>query len=380
MKIVITGGIGSGKSTVTDLLSKLLPSYKVLSVDKLVTLMYDDPVIGDKLIERMGTKDKKAISDIVFRNQVMRESVEKLFASQIRIAINHEILTHDNLIVEFPLLFEKGKDLVEEFDMVISVISDKNIRIDRVIERNGFSVEKILSIMDAQAPDELKITYAAQNPNSSKVIINNSTLSDLTEEVEQVCYDIKLMAAHQMKQKIGIVSGTFDPITLGHQSIIKRALAIVDIVVVGIAVNPKKDCMFDLHTREDLIKASLREYLSDEQFSRVVIKHANPNELMVTFAKNVNASFIFRGIRGVIDLDYEQQINLIQRKLADNIDTLFLITEREFIEVSSSMIKSTLQFDEFERIARPYVSTAVFNKLCEFCHKPATIPGESHEA
>ena len=103
--------------------------------------------------------------------------------------------------------------------------------------------------------------------------------------------------------------------------------------------------------------------------NRIAIKVIPEGELTVTFAESVGASFIFRGLRGVIDLDYENQLDLVQKRIAPNIDTIYLITSRELIEISSSMIKSSLQYREWMRVAKPYVSSAVFQKLSDVVDK-----------
>ena len=361
MKIVITGGIGSGKSTVTQLLGKLLPEFKILSIDKLVESMYENPEIGDRLIERLGSKDKKVVSDIVFRDKILREAVEQLFATQIRLAINQEMALYENVIIEFPLLFEKGQDLIGKFDYIVSVMAEESLRTKRVMERNSFSLEKVKAIIAAQIKDYERLD------KSNYAIYNEGDLNDLTTSVENLAYELRIAYAIQNKQRVGVISGSFDPITLGHQSIIERALNVVDLLVIAVARNPQKKYMFSETERIELIKRSLEEQMPN--LNRIAIKVIPEGELTVTFAESVGASFIFRGLRGVIDLDYENQLDLVQKRIAPNIDTIYLITSRELIEISSSMIKSSLQYREWMRVAKPYVSSAVFQKLSDVVDK-----------
>jgi pantetheine-phosphate adenylyltransferase/dephospho-CoA kinase len=358
MKIVITGGIGSGKSTVTDMLHDIFPSFGVLSVDKVVEKLYDDPAIGDKLIERLGSKDKKTISDIVFRNQQLRLAVESLFSTQIDLAIDKAIELHQDLLIEFPLLVEKtSAERIKDFDIVIAVSADSSIRVDRVIKRNNFSQEKITQIMNAQALDEERESV------SNFVITNNGGLEELERQVNEIADTIKIQYAKLKAKKIGIVSGSFDPITLGHQYIIKTALSIVDLVIVSIAHNSTKKYFFSKYDRLMLVKQSLGEILSDEELSRVVIKFIPEDEFTVDFARKFGAKFIIRGLRTAIDLDYENQINLLQKKIAPDIETIYLITPRDLIEISSSLVKSTLSCKQWEKVAAPYVSQSVLKHM-----------------
>ena len=359
MKIVVTGGIGSGKSTVTNMLHEKFPDFCVLSIDKLVAKMYDDPLIGDQLIERIGTKDKKAVSDIVFRNEKLRVAVETLFANQITAAINQALASNENIIVEFPLLFEKGRYFIPGFDVIIAVTAKENTRIARVRSRDNFSLEKIENIIAAQVTDETRVA------ESTLTIDNSRDFSDLIVEVAKTADKIKLFIAQSKNKKIGVVSGSFDPITLGHSWIIDRALKIVDFVIVAIAFSPTKKYMFNNAERMKLVQCSLAETLSPEQLERVIVDFVPDDELTVSFAKQMKAKFIFRGIRGVIDLEYENGLNLLQKKIEPEIETIYLMTPREYIEISSTLVKNVIPLREWERIAKPYVSKCVLEKLKE---------------
>lgn len=229
------------------------------------------------------------------------------------------------------------------------------------MERNSFSLEKVKAIIAAQIKDYERLD------KSNYAIYNEGDLNDLTTSVENLAYELRIAYAIQNKQRVGVISGSFDPITLGHQSIIERALNVVDLLVIAVARNPQKKYMFSETERIELIKRSLEEQMPN--LNRIAIKVIPEGELTVTFAESVGASFIFRGLRGVIDLDYENQLDLVQKRIAPNIDTIYLITSRELIEISSSMIKSSLQYREWMRVAKPYVSSAVFQKLSDVVDK-----------
>ena len=358
MKIVVTGGIGSGKSTVTELLHKELAGFNVLSVDKLVAKLYDDPMIGDQLIERLGTKEKKDISDIVFRNAKLREAVEKLFSSQINLAINKEITLNQNLIIEFPLLFEKGGDIVKDFHYVISVVAPEKVRVERVIKRNNFSREKIESIMATQVTDE-------ERCSRSNFVIENfvDDLDLLKKKVATLATELRLLHAQLQEKRIGLFAGSFDPITLGHQHIIKTALTMVDFLIIGISHNSQKKGLLPVETRVKLIQSSLAEHVEKKDLDRLIVLRIPEKVLTVNFAESYGVKFLFRGLRTATDLEYENQINLLQKKIAPGIETIYLITPRELIEISSSLVKGVLGYENWDVVAANYVSKSVLDCL-----------------
>ncbi|MFN3407083.1 MAG: pantetheine-phosphate adenylyltransferase [Caldimicrobium sp.] len=134
--------------------------------------------------------------------------------------------------------------------------------------------------------------------------------------------------------KIAIYPGTFDPITNGHIDLIHRALKIFDKIVVAIGENPTKTPLFSLEERLFLIKSSLEEAGIIE---RVEIESFSG--LLVDFAKKKGAVAIIRGLRAVSDFEYEMQLALMNRKLANSIDTIFLMPSLKYIFLSSSIIK-----------------------------------------
>jgi pantetheine-phosphate adenylyltransferase len=112
-----------------------------------------------------------------------------------------------------------------------------------------------------------------------------------------------------------------------------------------------------------LVSDSLGESLTDVEFSRVVLKFVPEDEFTVNYARAIGAKFLFRGLRNSVDLDYENQINLLQKKIAPEIETIYLITPRELIEISSSLVKSTLSCNRWEEVAASYVSRSVLKYM-----------------
>lgn len=132
-----------------------------------------------------------------------------------------------------------------------------------------------------------------------------------------------------------IFPGTFDPFTIGHYSVVKRALTFVDEVVIGIGINDKKHSYFPTEKRENMI----RQLYKDEP--RVSVKSYDC--LTIYFVLQEKANLIIRGIRTVKDFEYEETIADINRKLA-GVETILLFTEPELTSISSTAVRELLQF------------------------------------
>lgn len=132
-----------------------------------------------------------------------------------------------------------------------------------------------------------------------------------------------------------IFPGTFDPFTVGHYSVVKRALTFMDEIIIGIGINENKKTYFPLEQRVEMI----RQLYKDEPRIKVESYHC----LTIDFASSVDAKFIVRGIRTVSDFEYEETIADINRKLA-GIETVLLFTEPELTCVSSTIVRELLQY------------------------------------
>ena len=132
-----------------------------------------------------------------------------------------------------------------------------------------------------------------------------------------------------------IFPGTFDPFTIGHYSVVERALTFMDEIIIGIGINENKNTYFPIEKRVEMI----RKFYKDEPR----IKVESYDCLTIDFARQVDAQFIVRGIRTVKDFEYEETIADINRKLA-GIETILLFTEPELTSISSTIVRELLQF------------------------------------
>ena len=129
-----------------------------------------------------------------------------------------------------------------------------------------------------------------------------------------------------------IYPGTFDPVTYGHIDIIKRAIDLFDSVAVTVAINPSKEPLFSVKERVSMLKESLKD------FENVTVESFDG--LVVDYAKKVNAIGIIRGLRALSDFEYEFQMALMNRKLASNIATIFLMPHEKYTYLNSSIVRN----------------------------------------
>ena len=139
-----------------------------------------------------------------------------------------------------------------------------------------------------------------------------------------------------MSNKVGIYPGTFDPITYGHIDVIKRALKIVEKLIIAVSNDYLKDYLFSPEERVSMIKNSL---FKDLRISKHTIKVLSFNTLTTSLCKKNKATIIFRGLRAVSDFEYEFQLAGMNRKLDKNIETVFLMSDVEKQVISSKFVK-----------------------------------------
>ncbi len=136
-------------------------------------------------------------------------------------------------------------------------------------------------------------------------------------------------------KKTAIFPGTFDPFTIGHLSIVKRGLELLDEIIIAIGVNEAKSSYYTIDERLEMIRSLFR----DNDRIRVM----SYNSLTVDFAASVNARFILRGIRTVNDFEYERTIADVNREMT-GIETIILFTEPQHTHISSTIVRELLRY------------------------------------
>ena len=136
-----------------------------------------------------------------------------------------------------------------------------------------------------------------------------------------------------------IYPGTFDPITYGHIDVIKKALKIVDRVIIAVSENSNKNYLFGLNERLNIINNAL---FKDLKMKKNKIKIISFNSLTTDLCKKMNSTIILRGLRAVSDFEYEFQLAGMNRKLNNKIETVFLMSDVENQIISSRFVKEII--------------------------------------
>lgn len=137
--------------------------------------------------------------------------------------------------------------------------------------------------------------------------------------------------------KVAIYPGSFDPVTYGHLDVLERAVDIFGEVIIAVADNTRKKYMFNLAERVELIKESTKGMKG--------VKVESFDGLVIDYARKKKTNVLIRGLRMTSDFDYEFQIALTNRRLAEDIETVFLMPSEQHSFVSSSILKEVSRFD-----------------------------------
>ncbi|HEV2671476.1 MAG TPA: pantetheine-phosphate adenylyltransferase [Gemmatimonadales bacterium] len=158
-------------------------------------------------------------------------------------------------------------------------------------------------------------------------------------------------------KRIAVYPGSFDPITKGHEDLIRRSLEFVDRLIVAVAVNVAKQPLFSLEERVALIRAAVTDARVDVQ---------SFDGLLAEFATTVGAAVIVRGLRAVSDFEYEFQMALMNRNLAPKIETVFLVPAFDLTYLSSSLVREVARFGgDVSSLVHPAVQKALKRKFAK---------------
>jgi pantetheine-phosphate adenylyltransferase len=154
---------------------------------------------------------------------------------------------------------------------------------------------------------------------------------------------------------IAVYPGSFDPVTRGHEDLIRRALRFADRLIVAVAVNPAKQPLFTLDERVALI----RRVMDDP-----AVEVRSFDGLLAEFARVAAATLIVRGLRAISDFEYEFQMALMNRNLAPGIETVFLVPAFDLTYLSSSLVREVARFGgDVSSLVHPAVQQALKKKL-----------------
>ena len=156
---------------------------------------------------------------------------------------------------------------------------------------------------------------------------------------------------------VAVYPGSFDPITKGHEDLVRRALSFADTVIVAVAVNVAKQPLFTLEERVSLIRQAVAD-------PRVEVRSFDG--LLAAFARAAGATLIVRGLRAVSDFEYEFQMALMNRNLAPGVETVFLVPAFDLTYLSSSLVREVARFGgDVSRLVHPAVDQALKRKFAK---------------
>ena len=162
-----------------------------------------------------------------------------------------------------------------------------------------------------------------------------------------------------MKRNV-LYPGTFDPITYGHIDLIKKALKIVDTVIVAISENSNKNYLFNSNERLEIVENALYK---DLKFNSKKVKVITFNSLTTQLCKKMKSKIILRGLRAVSDFEYEYQLAGMNKNLDNNIETMFLMSDIENQIISSNFVKEIIELGgNIKKFTTPSTIKALKNK------------------
>jgi pantetheine-phosphate adenylyltransferase len=155
--------------------------------------------------------------------------------------------------------------------------------------------------------------------------------------------------------RIAIYAGSFDPMTRGHEDLIRRSLEFVDRLVVAVAINVAKQPLFSVEERVEMI----REAMADDP--RIEVRSFEG--LLVDFARDIGARLLIRGLRAVSDFEYEYQMALMNRHLMPRLETVFMVPSLETTYISASLVREIAKFGgDVSSLVHPAVASALREK------------------
>ena len=156
--------------------------------------------------------------------------------------------------------------------------------------------------------------------------------------------------------RTAIYAGTFDPVTKGHEDLIRRSLAFVDKLIVAVAVNVQKQPVFTADERVEFLRAAI----GDDP--RVDVRQFQG--LLVDFANETGATLFIRGLRAVSDFEYEYQMALMNRHLAPSLETVFMVPSLDTTYISASLVREVARFGgKLDELVHPHVEVALRKKF-----------------
>jgi pantetheine-phosphate adenylyltransferase len=169
------------------------------------------------------------------------------------------------------------------------------------------------------------------------------------------------------KNRVGLYPGTFDPPTLGHLDIVKRALKLVDHLVIGVGIGTGKNPLFSFEERVEMWR---HEAVALTKDGGAIDVQPFGNLLQVDFARNLGATVVVRGLRAMSDFEYEFQIVGMNQRLAPDIETVFLMADPRYLSIASKLVKEVAMLGGN---VTPFLTPHVADLLVKRCNEVRKI-------
>ncbi|GHV16751.1 hypothetical protein FACS189425_01630 [Clostridia bacterium] len=343
MVIGITGGSGTGKS----LCAKAF-GYKVIDCDEVYhELMASSSDMQNELFAEFGTLERSEIAAIVFNSKERLQTLNSITHKYVYEEVKRRL--RGDVVIDAPLLFEAGvNDLC---DITVALLANRDIRLSRIMSRDRLDYEDAERRINSQPTDEFYIKSA------DFIMTNNSsTIEELEIAIKPKVENLK----HKFKRKVAVYGGTFDPPTLGHLDVIRRAAELYDKLYVVVLVNDAKKPLFTMDERLDMLRRIT------EDLPNVAVEQYNG--MLTAYAVDKGAHFSVRGLRNGVDLEYERPMFEFNSQIAQDeydgyaLETIFIPTTRRNFDTSSSNVRALLAGGMYKTAAR-YLDVRIFEQV-----------------
>lgn len=325
--VLITGGIGSGKTTIARYINEYYGIPVFYSDDEAKKLYFDPKILaeiskllGENIISKDGSLDKKALANIIFNDEEKKLKLESYIHPKVRerfrVWASQQIVPI--VVMESAVALKNGRD---DFDYVIMVDASEETRLARAMKRDSTTKEKILARMRSQRFDPTLIDF---------IISNEQDFKDAIISIISLILNVE-----------AIMPGSFDPFTIGHLSILKKASTIFKKVYVVLAHNEgKRKRTFS----NEKMKQAIENVIISENLSNcevVICKDYVPR-----LCRDLNVSVLVRGARDEKDLTYEEKLAALYRKYKEDVTILLIPADVDKRGISSTLVRDRLSRKE----------------------------------
>lgn len=354
IKVGLTGNIGCGKSMVAQLFGSY-PHVSLVDTDTIAKQIAALPEHAETITRIVGfpvdfskSEDRKRLAEILFNNRPLLDAYQQFIHPLVwkRVDELFAAMEHGLLIVESAILFEVHNE--SYYDKVIMVTCNEAVQVNRLCTGSRAMQES-----EVRARMSLQIPQSVKKTKSDFVIDNSGTESELKESVLRLYNELNQLIMEREKTRALFVFSA-DPPTLGHEWLIKETLRRYDELTVAVAQNPAKKSDFTIEQRCAMVRAIVPAHVPVTTFDGVY---------SVDYAESIGAKYFVRGIRNVVDTEYEQMMAELNHEINPSVETVFIESPHELRNVSSTAVRMLVGPKGWEAVVAPKVSPAVLIQI-----------------